>query len=142
MMTTFAAIFGALPIALGHGAGAELRQPLGVSVVGGLVLSQLLTLYITPVVYIYLDRVDRMLKRRLEPQLEEVPEHPERPQGGGGGIAVSIFSAGSWRGSCCVSPAGSEKPHETNALSLHCSFFCQRRPTRGLRPGRSGRSAP
>jgi len=80
MMTTFAAIFGALPIALGHGAGAELRQPLGVSVVGGLVLSQLLTLYITPVVYIYLDRIDRMLNRRLEPQLEEVSEHPERPK--------------------------------------------------------------
>ena len=80
MMTTFAAIFGALPIALGHGAGAELRQPLGVAVVGGLVLSQLLTLYITPVVYIYLDRLDRMLKRRLEPQLEEVPEHGERPK--------------------------------------------------------------
>ena len=79
MMTTFAAIFGALPIALGHGAGAELRQPLGVSVVGGLVLSQLLTLYITPVVYIYLDRVDRMLKRRLEPQLEEV-EIEDRPK--------------------------------------------------------------
>jgi len=82
MMTTFAAIFGALPIALGHGAGAELRQPLGVAVVGGLVLSQLLTLYITPVVYIYLDKIDRMLKRRLEPQLEEVPElpHAERPR--------------------------------------------------------------
>jgi HAE1 family hydrophobic/amphiphilic exporter-1 len=80
MMTTFAAIFGALPIALGHGAGAELRQPLGVSVVGGLVLSQLLTLYITPIVYIYLDGLDRMLKRRLEPQLEEVPAHPERPK--------------------------------------------------------------
>ncbi|MCC6890108.1 MAG: efflux RND transporter permease subunit [Hyphomicrobiales bacterium] len=79
MMTTFAAIFGALPIALGAGAGAELRQPLGVAVVGGLVLSQLLTLYITPVVYIYLDRVDRMLRRRLEPQLEEVEEHP-RPK--------------------------------------------------------------
>ncbi len=75
MMTTFAAIFGALPIALGAGAGAELRQPLGIAVVGGLCLSQLLTLYITPVVYLYLDRVDRMLKRRLEPQLEEVPEH-------------------------------------------------------------------
>jgi hydrophobic/amphiphilic exporter-1 (mainly G- bacteria), HAE1 family len=80
MMTTFAAIFGALPIALGHGAGAELRQPLGVAVVGGLVLSQLLTLYITPIVYIYLDGLDRMLKRRLEPQLEEVPEHAERPK--------------------------------------------------------------
>ena len=79
MMTTFAAIFGTLPIALGTGAGAELRQPLGVAVVGGLLLSQLLTLFITPVVYIYLDRVDRMLKYRLEPQLREVPEHAERP---------------------------------------------------------------
>jgi HAE1 family hydrophobic/amphiphilic exporter-1 len=79
MMTTFAAIFGTLPIALGTGAGAELRQPLGVAVVGGLCVSQLLTLFITPVVYIYLDRIDRMLKYRLEPQLREVSEHPERP---------------------------------------------------------------
>ncbi|MGA2568574.1 MAG: efflux RND transporter permease subunit, partial [Pseudolabrys sp.] len=76
MMTTFAAIFGSLPIALGTGAGAELRQPLGVAVVGGLCLSQLLTLYITPVIYLYLDRFDRMIKRRLEPQLEEVAEAP------------------------------------------------------------------
>src|SRR5579885_964594 len=76
MMTTFAAIFGTLPIALGTGAGAELRQPLGVAVVGGLCLSQLLTLFITPVIYLYLDRFDRMLKRRIEPQLEEVPEAP------------------------------------------------------------------
>ena len=79
MMTTFAAIFGALPIALGTGAGAELRQPLGVAVVGGLMLSQLLTLYITPVVYLYLDRIDRALKRRLEPQLEEVSEPHHKP---------------------------------------------------------------
>jgi HAE1 family hydrophobic/amphiphilic exporter-1 len=77
MMTTFAAIFGALPIALGTGEGAELRQPLGVAVVGGLILSQLLTLFITPVVYLYLDRIDRVLKRRLEPQLGEVGEAPQ-----------------------------------------------------------------
>ncbi len=64
MMTTLAAIFGAVPIAIGHGAGAELRQPLGVAVVGGLLFSQLLTLYITPVVYIYLDKIDSFISGR------------------------------------------------------------------------------
>jgi HAE1 family hydrophobic/amphiphilic exporter-1 len=75
MMTSLAAIFGALPIALGAGAGAELRQPLGVSVVGGLLVSQLLTLYITPVVYLYLDKADQLLKRRLNPVVEEHDTH-------------------------------------------------------------------
>jgi HAE1 family hydrophobic/amphiphilic exporter-1 len=59
MMTTVAALFGTMPIALGYGEGADARQPLGLAVVGGLVVSQLLTLYITPVIYLYLDRLER-----------------------------------------------------------------------------------
>jgi HAE1 family hydrophobic/amphiphilic exporter-1 len=80
MMTSFAAIFGALPIALGAGAGAELRRPLGIAVVGGLLVSQVLTLYITPVIYIYLDKLDRVLKRRLNPPVDlREPREPMRP---------------------------------------------------------------
>jgi multidrug efflux pump len=65
MMTTMAALLGAIPLALGTGDGAELRRPLGISIVGGLIVSQLLTLYTTPVVYLYLDRFRLWTRRRM-----------------------------------------------------------------------------
>jgi multidrug efflux pump len=64
MMTTAAALLGALPLALGHGVGAEIRRPLGVAIVGGLLVSQLLTLYTTPVIYLKLDRLRLWANRR------------------------------------------------------------------------------
>jgi multidrug efflux pump subunit AcrB len=64
MMTTMAALLGALPLALGHGTGSELRRPLGYTMVGGLVLSQALTLFTTPVIYLYLDQFSIWLKQR------------------------------------------------------------------------------
>jgi multidrug efflux pump len=65
MMTTLAAMFGALPLALGTGYGAELRHPLGIAIVGGLIFSQMLTLYTTPVIYLYLDRFRLWFPRRF-----------------------------------------------------------------------------
>jgi multidrug efflux pump len=63
MMTTFAALFGGLPLALGRGTGSELRHPLGVTIVGGLLVSQVLTLYTTPVVYLWFDRLATRMSR-------------------------------------------------------------------------------
>ncbi len=86
MMTTFAAIMGSLPIALGIGAGSELRQPLGVAVVGGLIVSQALTLFITPVIYLYMEDLSagtrRLLgglfgRRAVAPEPGELPALPE-----------------------------------------------------------------
>ena len=71
MMTTFAALFGAIPLALGSGTGSELRRPLGVTIVGGLIFSQLLTLYTTPVVYLWFDRLARALARVRSPKPAE-----------------------------------------------------------------------
>jgi multidrug efflux pump subunit AcrB len=73
MMTTLAALFGALPLALGTGVGSELRRPLGIAIVGGLLVSQLLTLYTTPVVYLYLDRMRLRFLRRRPHALEAKP---------------------------------------------------------------------
>jgi multidrug efflux pump len=63
MMTTFAALFGGLPLALGNGVGAELRRPLGITIVGGLLVSQILTLYTTPVIYLFFDRLAAKFSR-------------------------------------------------------------------------------
>jgi multidrug efflux pump len=81
MMTTMAALLGALPLAVQEGTGAELRKPLGITIVGGLLVSQILTLYTTPVIYLYMDKLGKFLARRRKPrptkpaELEPVMTH-------------------------------------------------------------------
>jgi multidrug efflux pump len=73
MMTTMAALLGGLPLALGHGTGFELRRPLGITIVGGLIVSQALTLYTTPVIYLYMDRLSKWLQTLRHGRLPEAP---------------------------------------------------------------------
>jgi multidrug efflux pump len=73
MMTTMAALLGALPLALGRGVGSELRRPLGIAIIGGLLISQVLTLYTTPVVYLYMDRLRLWLDRRRHRPIPPAP---------------------------------------------------------------------
>jgi multidrug efflux pump len=81
MMTTLAALFGALPLAIESGTGAELRFPLGISIIGGLLLSQLLTLYTTPVIYLAMERLKARLSAPQPLQTElDLPEIPEPSQ--------------------------------------------------------------
>ena len=78
MMTTMAAMFGALPLALGTGAGSEIRKPLGITIVGGLILSQMLTLFTTPVVYIYMDRLQTFLRNAFRrPAMRPASAHSD-----------------------------------------------------------------
>jgi multidrug efflux pump len=70
MMTTLAALFGGIPLALGSGTGSELRRPLGIAIVGGLLVSQLLTLYTTPVIYLWFDRLSARFSRYGETSSE------------------------------------------------------------------------
>jgi len=67
MMTTMAALLGSVPLALGSGTASELRRPLGITIIGGLLISQLLTLYTTPVIYLFFDRLAKRFTRRREP---------------------------------------------------------------------------
>jgi multidrug efflux pump len=76
-MTTMAALLGGLPLALGSGTGAELRRPLGITIVGGLILSQLLTLYTTPVIYLFFDRLAvRFSRKHAEKRASSSPHSP------------------------------------------------------------------
>jgi multidrug efflux pump len=80
MMTTLAALFGALPLAFENGTGSELRFPLGITIIGGLLLSQLLTLYTTPVIYLAMERVSARVSRMIEGPPRPVPVEVERPE--------------------------------------------------------------
>ena len=77
LMTTMAAMLGALPLALGSGTGSELRRPLGIAIIGGLIVSQMLTLFTTPVVYLYFDRLQHWRERRQANAVQPVPRAGE-----------------------------------------------------------------
>ncbi len=112
MMTTMAALLGALPLAMGHGVGSELRRPLGISIVGGLIFSQILTLYTTPVIYLAFDRLaQRWGKKRVAEEVADSPdlklhEHLGSLHKASGRHHAAYHWAGAGRGDRLPSPAG------------------------------------
>ncbi len=118
MMTTMAALMGAVPIAVGWGAGASTRRPLGVAVVGGLAFSQLVTLYVTPVFYTYLDEWQQWFSRRKARSAVGVvgagaPEPAGRRLKNCGRIAATLRSVVGWWGTAERSKSGTDNRPQT-----------------------------
>ena len=127
MMTTMAALFGAVPLAVGTGMGSELRRPLGISIIGGLIVSQVLTLYTTPVIYLFMDNLRLKLQRRQE----SAPVHPQRARGYLGDAKRQCHENGrgklssSRQNEHCGSPPGIEYTIELSFPLPPCSAcFC------------------
>ena len=124
MMTTMAALMGTLPIALGLGAGAESRRPLGVSVVGGLAFSQFVTLFLTPVVYIYMEQAKSLFSRkRVEAGAHIAAAHAARPHAQAHNPPKSAASA--------------KELHQTAAAFLEISLRTNQAQRRKSRPARN-----
>jgi multidrug efflux pump len=83
MMTTMAALLAGVPLALGTGTGSELRRPLGITIIGGLILSQMLTLFTTPVIYLWFDRLAQRFSRKESPDEKPPGEKPSKGSGPG-----------------------------------------------------------
>ena len=123
--STVAALFGALPLAFGTGIGSELRRPLGITIVGGLIMSQLLTLYTTPVVYLFLDR---MRLRFLGVEHDTLPEQAIADVGGGAIDKLVKGFLDRWAPEMCTDLFDFQHPHPrmTVRVAVHGDTFSAR----------------